>query len=86
MPPPDVGDDYVKVPDFTGMTADEAERELEQLGLESHVIAQPSEEYAEGLVMAQLPEAGRRIPQTYAVFLLVSSGPPAGVVTLPAEE
>lgn len=74
-PPPDVGVDYVKVPDFTGTTVTEAEKKLEELGLESHVIRQPSQEYAEDLVVDQLPEAGRRIPQTYAVFLLVSSGP-----------
>jgi hypothetical protein len=36
--------------------------------------------------MDQLPEAGRKLPQTYAVFILVSTGPPVQVTPLPAEE
>ena len=55
-------------------------------GWSAHVIEEPSEDYAKGLVMDQLPEAGRKIPQTYAVFLLVSSGLPAQAVPLPAEQ
>ncbi len=85
-PPPDVGVDYVKVPDLTGMTVKDAEEELEELGLESYVVRQPSEEYAEDLVMDQLPEAGRRLPQTYAVFLLVSTGPEYEVSLTLADE
>lgn len=85
-PPPGGGVDWVKVPSLTGVTVQEAQKELEKLGLESHVIEEPSEDYAKGLVMDQLPEAGRKIPQTYAVFLLVSSGPPLQVNPLPAEE
>jgi len=85
-PPTEPGVDLVKVPDFNGMTVQEAQDELEKLGLESHVIEGPSEDYAKGLVMDQLPAAGRKIPQTYAVFLLVSTGPAAEAVPLPAEQ
>jgi eukaryotic-like serine/threonine-protein kinase len=85
-PPPGAGVDRVTVPDLNGVTVQEAQKELEKLGLESHVIEQPSEDSAKGLVMDQLPEAGRKIPQTYAVFLLVSSGPQPQVDLLPAEQ
>ncbi len=85
-PPTEPGVDWVKVPDMNGWTVQEAEDELDRLGLEYHVIKEPSEEYAKGLVMDQLPEGGHKIPQTYKVFLLVSSGLPAEAVPLPAEQ
>ena len=85
-PPEEPGVAWVKVPDLNGLTLKEAEDELEKLGLEWHVIEEPSEDYAKGLVMDQLPEGGKKIPQTYKVFLLVSSGLPAQAVPLPAEQ
>ena len=85
-PPGEPGAEWVKVPDMNGMTQHEAEDALEELGLRYHVISEPSEEYAKGLVMDQLPEAGHRVPDTYKVFLLVSSGLPEQAVPLPAEQ
>jgi eukaryotic-like serine/threonine-protein kinase len=85
-PPAEPGEDWVKVPDMNGWTLQEAKDELDKLGLGYHVITEPSDDYAKGLVMDQLPQAGRKIPETYEVFLLVSSGLPAEAVPLPAEQ
>jgi eukaryotic-like serine/threonine-protein kinase len=85
-PPEEPGVDWVKVPDLKGLTLQEAQDALEKLGLAWHIIEEPSTDYATGLVMDQLPEAGRRVPETYKVFLLVSTGPAAEVNPLPAEE
>ncbi len=85
-PPEEPGVDWVKVPDMDGWTLQEAEDELEKLGLGWHVVEEPSLDYAKGLVMDQLPEAGRKVPETYEVFLLVSTGLPEQAVPLPAEQ
>jgi eukaryotic-like serine/threonine-protein kinase len=78
-PPPDTGVETVTVPDLVGQTVQEAEAELTKLGLEPRVIHEPSVTEAKGVVMKQFPVAETAVPQTYPVFLLVSSGPPAQV-------
>ncbi len=72
------------MPDVVGMTSDEAQAAITDLGLRPVPLQAPSETQAKGTVFAQLPAAGMRLPQTFPVLLLVSLGPPAQVNPLPA--
>jgi serine/threonine-protein kinase len=52
------GPEFVQLPSLVGRSADSAETELEQLGLQANVVEVPSREPA-GTVVAQHPGAGR---------------------------
>jgi eukaryotic-like serine/threonine-protein kinase len=84
--PPDIAVELVEVPDLTGLTVDEATAQLTELGLQPVPLEVASETVQKGEVFGQLPLAGRRLPQTYPVLMLVSLGPPVQVNPLPAEE
>jgi beta-lactam-binding protein with PASTA domain len=72
------------VPDLVGMDVAQAEEELATLGLLAVPLEVPSATTPAGVVYAQLPEAGKEVPKTYPVLLLVSMG--VQVDTLPAGE
>ena len=84
-PPTEPGVPLVPVPDVTGQTSSEAVDALEKLGLEPIPLDGPNDEAAEGIVLAQLPDAGEMVPATFPVLLLVSTGPPVAS-QLPTEE
>ena len=72
------------VPDLVGMDVAQAEEELTSLGLRPVPLEVPSATTPAGVVYAQLPEAGKEVPKTYPVLLLVSIG--VQIDTLPAGE
>ena len=63
-----------------------ASARLTELGLRPIPLEMISETVPEGEVFAQLPPAGRQLPQTFPVLMAVSMGPAAQVNPLPAEE
>jgi beta-lactam-binding protein with PASTA domain len=74
------------VPDLVGADAAQAEAELEKLGLRPVPLEAAGSTAPAGTVYAQLPEAGKEVPKTYPVLLLVSTGPGAQATPLPAGE
>jgi beta-lactam-binding protein with PASTA domain len=69
-----------------GMDAAEAESTLSALGLRPIVLEAPSATAPQGTVSAQLPQAGKEVPKTYPVLLLVSTGAGTQPSPLPAEQ
>ena len=45
-------------------------------GLQPIAIPTPRDDYAEGTVFEQVPEAGEYVYKGYSIMLLVASGPP----------
>ena len=68
------GPGQVEIPDVAGLPADEAERQLEDDGLEVVTESQPSDEQDEGLAIGTDPAAGESVRSGSQVTLLVSSG------------
>ena len=68
------GPGQVEIPDVAGLPADEAERQLEDDGLEVVTESQPSDEQDEGLAIGTEPAAGESVRSGSQVTLLVSSG------------
>ena len=83
-PPEEPPELTATVPDVVGMDAAEAEEELTRLGLRPILLEAPSATTPAGSVSAQLPQAGKQVPKTYPVLLLVSNGPVPQVNPLPA--
>lgn len=74
----------VKVPDVRGMTEDEAKKALNSKGLGYEVVSrEESEEYEEGLVSSQTPEAGNKVKKNTKVQVVVSSGLIGQSITIP---
>jgi eukaryotic-like serine/threonine-protein kinase len=69
----------VLVPAVVGTTQAHATRQLQDLGLNVQARRQTSSRAA-GVVLAQVPKAGRRLPRGQLVGLVVSSGPPQTAV------
>ncbi len=69
-PPSDVA-----VPDVVGMTWDEAHTALENARFKVDVLEVPNDTVGNGIVAAQLPKAGERVPEGSTVAILVSAGP-----------
>ena len=66
----------VEVPRVVGMTREEAQKQLEEAGLEiGSQDEAPSDELAEGTVVEQNPEAGTEVSGGIAVDLVLSTGP-----------
>ena len=65
------------VPDVVGMTEEEATSTLEDAGYSVSVATEPSDETAEGIVIAQDPDAGAEYETGQTVTILVSEGPEA---------
>ena len=72
------------VPDLVGEDAVQAQDELTKLGLRPVPLKAPSATVPQGQVVAQLPEAGRQVPKTSPVLLMISTGPAPQVNPLPA--
>ena len=71
------------VPDVVGMDAAQAEDQLTALGLRPIPLETESATVPAGQVIEQLPVAGKEVPKTYPVLLLVSTGSGAQVNPLP---
>jgi eukaryotic-like serine/threonine-protein kinase len=69
------GPGRAKVPDVVGLSQNEAEQKLDRAGFESSIETSPSDEFAEGTVIASDPAAGTELTRGKAVILTVSTGP-----------
>jgi serine/threonine-protein kinase len=68
----------VDVPNLVGMSQGDALSALSELGLSlGNVTTQPSDEFDEGVVMAQSPDPETRVERGTAVDIVLSSGPEA---------
>lgn len=65
---------YLEVPPTAGMEEVAAESALAELNLASTVVKENSDDVAEGLVIATVPEAGQRVHKNGEVQLIVSKG------------
>jgi serine/threonine protein kinase len=75
--------DTVEVPDFTGMTVDEATAEANKLGIGVRKKStESSDTYDEGEIIAQDPAAGTSVEKATTIYLTVSSG--KATVTVPS--
>ena len=73
----------VKVPDLTDMTYEEAEAELEDLGLEIEMGNEVfSDKYDEGKIVSQSPKAGMKVKKGKGIRVNISKG--SGVETVPS--
>ena len=73
----------VKVPDLTDMTYEEAEAELEDLGLEIEMGNEVfSDKYDEGKIVSQSPKAGMKVKKGKSIRVNISKG--SGVETVPS--
>ena len=73
-PPDEPPELTATVPDVVGMDAAQAEDELTNLGLRPIPLETESATVPAGQVIEQLPAAGKEVPKTYPVLLLVSTG------------
>jgi serine/threonine-protein kinase len=74
------GPQEVEVPDLTGLTVDEAEDELREADLRlGEVTDEPNDEFDEGQIFDQSPDAGQEVDARTRVDVTVSSG----TVTVP---
>jgi serine/threonine-protein kinase len=69
------GQETVTVPDVLDQTRQSAEAELAANGFEVSVDSAPSDDTAEGLVMAQDPDPGVESPKGATVNITISTGP-----------
>ncbi len=68
------GPQPVKVPNLVGDDQDDAEAELQRLGLEAQITTQPDDTRREGLVLSQDPRQGTDVQKGSTVRLVVSAG------------
>jgi len=65
----------VAVPDLVGVHKDEAEKELEKLGLKLSVVDEEfSNEYEEGVIVSQKIEPGTKVKEGHTVEVTISKG------------
>lgn len=70
--------------DLKGMTIEEAEAELEELGLKVEQKAEEaSDEYEEGQIIDQDVEEGEKVEEGTTIYVTVSTGPEAKEITVP---
>ena len=69
------GSATVAVPDFTGMTLEDVQAALDELGLTLGNVTQTENDADEGTVLSQTPEASTMADASSPVDLTVSSGP-----------
>jgi beta-lactam-binding protein with PASTA domain len=65
----------VEMPDAVGRPLEEAAAPLDSLGVDYQVERVPSETVAEGIVIEQFPEAGKRVTEADSISFVVSTGP-----------
>lgn len=74
----------IKVPELVGKTEGEAKQLLEDAGLECKVTARrESKKYAEGYVIEQNPDSGKRVKRGYEVEIVVSTGKATDATAVP---
>jgi hypothetical protein len=66
----------VRVPDLVGMSLDDAQAELEDLGLTYRVRYQTTAEQEPGAVLETRPDSGSRVEPGSRVTLTVAAAPP----------
>lgn len=76
----------VTIPDVKGLTREDAEQTLRELGLSVIVAENPSNSVPQGAVISQVPAAGDKVAEGTTVGLVVSSGPPPGSETVVVPE
>lgn len=64
----------VEIPSLVGLQQSEAERQLEELGLEANISEQSSYTVEQGIVISQSPEPGDTVHRGTSVTLYVSTG------------
>jgi serine/threonine-protein kinase len=75
------GPRFSEVPRLTGMTQSEAERLIEEAGLERGIVTEVASDAPRGQVLESTPDAGSRVSLPASVSLSVSAGP--GAVEVP---
>jgi serine/threonine-protein kinase len=75
------GPRFGQVPSVVGMAQGEAERLIDEAGLERGIVREQSSDEPRGQVLSTTPEAGSRVALPASVSLVVSTGP--GAVEVP---
>ena len=70
----DQAEDLVEVPDLVGMTEEEAEDALSQLGLGTKKSGEEVSDQDKGLISSQDPEAGQKVEKNTTIYYNVSKG------------
>lgn len=68
------GASSVDLPNYVGVKADEAKKQIEELGLQCVINEVANDEVEQGLVYEQYPSAGSKVPSGNLVTLTVSRG------------
>ena len=74
----------VKVPDVTGKTYEEAQKELNKYDLGIHKSTAPSDTVAKGKIISQDPADGKKVKKHTTVNVVISSGEEAKMTTIPS--
>ena len=75
--------EMVKVPDVTGKTYEEAQKELNKYDLGIHKSTAPSDTVAKGKTISQDPADGKKVKKHTTVNVVISSGEEAKMTTIP---
>ena len=75
--------EMVKVPDVTGKTYEEAQKELNKYDLGIHKSPAPSDTVAKGKIISQDPADGKKVKKHTTVNVVISSGEEAKMTTIP---
>lgn len=75
--------EMVKVPDVTGKTYEEAQKELNKYDLGIHKSTAPSDTVAKGKIISQDPADGKKVKKHTTVNVVISSGEEAKMTTIP---
>lgn len=81
------GAKQIQVPEFLGMTLEEAMETAEEYGVkidENHIEFETSEEYDEGQIMKQNPGANQYIRQSKKIKLVISTGNEEADIPMPS--
>ena len=73
----------VKVPDVTGKTYEEAQKELNKYDLGIHKSTAPSDTVEKGKIISQDPADGKKVKKHTTVNVVISSGEEAKTTTIP---
>lgn len=75
--------EMVKVPDVTGKTYEEAQKELNKYDLGIHKSTAPSDTVEKGKIISQDPADGKKVKKHTTVNVVISSGEEAKTTTIP---
>ena len=76
--------EMVKVPDVTGKTYEEAQKELNKYDLGIHKSTAPSDTVEKGKIISQDPADGKKVKKHTTVNVVISSGEEAKMTTIPS--